>query len=88
MNQRDRIFQRLRAGEWLSLADALSMSPPIYRISERVREIRKKGYNIVSRRVEGKTYNEYKLIEEEILEIDEGGKVRPLNLPPARLFQG
>ena len=64
VNQRTRILKGLHARQWLSLADALDASPPIYRLSERIRELEKMGYEIESRRVEGKTFQEYHLKSE------------------------
>lgn len=56
-----RVLTELQRREWVSLADALALDPPIYRLSERVRELVAQGHNIISRRVEGKPYNEYHL---------------------------
>src|SRR4051812_19033718 len=66
MNQRDIILNELKRKEWFSLADALSLDAPIYRLSERIRELKEYGHNIISRRVNGKTYQEYKLIPPEV----------------------
>lgn len=62
LTQTTRIRQKLMLGGWFSLADALSMSPPIYRLSERIRELEKSGYRIEHRRAAGKTFEEYKII--------------------------
>ncbi len=68
MSQKQEILNLLQMGDWVSLADALSMNPPVYRLSERIREIRAMGFEVESRRVEGKTYQEYMLIpKQEIL---------------------
>jgi hypothetical protein len=37
------------------------MSPPVYRLSERIREIERMGYDIEHHRVAGKTFEEYKI---------------------------
>lgn len=66
MNQRDIILNELKRKEWFSLADALNLDPPIYRLSERIRELKEYGHNIISRRVDGKTYQEYKLVPVEV----------------------
>ena len=60
MTQRYRILQRLQTGEWLSNVEAMR-EMYIMRLSERVRELRARGYEILSRRKEGKPYNEYRL---------------------------
>ena len=62
MTQRDTVLRELTEKEWFALSDALSLSPPIYRLSERVRELIKEGYTIQSRKKAGKPYQEYKLI--------------------------
>jgi len=72
MTQKEIILEKLRTGAWFSLADALHLSPPIYRLSERCRELKAEGYEIESRRVEGKPYSEYRL-----------RPPRKLELPPA-----
>lgn len=74
MNQKLRILQELKKKEWFSLADALSMNPGIYRLSERIRDLESMGYEIIHAKVEGKPYSKYKLVE------------RPkITLPPARV---
>lgn len=70
MTQKQLILQKLETGEWVSLADALNMNPPCYRLSERIRELKKLGYEIESRRVKNKTYQEYKLVSS-ILVLEE-----------------
>jgi len=37
------------------------MEPPIYRLSERIRELEQEGYKIEHRKVSGKSYAEYRL---------------------------
>lgn len=71
MNQRERILLELKKGSWFSLAHALSLDPPIYRLSERVREISRMGYQIRHRKVSGRPYEEYQLV------------IQSIKLPPA-----
>lgn len=49
--------------DWFSLGDALNMEPPIYRLSERIRDLEKAGYEIAHDRVEGKTYGKYRILK-------------------------
>jgi hypothetical protein len=60
-SQKTRVLNELLKGDWFSLASALNMSPPVYRLSERIREIERMGYDIEHRRVAGKTFEEYKI---------------------------
>lgn len=59
-----RVLALMRQTEWFTLGDALKMDPPVYRLSERIRDLQKFGCVIEHDRVEGKTYGKYKLIYE------------------------
>jgi hypothetical protein len=72
MTQKQRILNRLQTDEWLSLRAALHMKPPIYRLSERIRELEREGYKIEHRKVNGKSYSVYCL-----------RPAAPISLPPA-----
>jgi Helix-turn-helix domain len=61
MTQQNRILERLKTGEWLSSVEA-SREMFIMRLGARIFDLRKLGHNIIERRVEGKSYSEYKLI--------------------------
>jgi hypothetical protein len=65
MSQRERILEELKKGDWLSLADTLHWTPPIYALSQRVGELVKQGYDIESERVPGHPYFRYRLRKSE-----------------------
>ena len=77
-SQKTRVLNELLKGDWFSLASALNMSPPVYRLSERIREIERMGYLIEHRRVEGKTYEEYKIRAEKEKEATISGVTIPI----------
>lgn len=60
--QNKKLLERLQIGEWVSNVEIVK-ELYILRASERIRELRKMGYEIESRRVEGKPYQEYRLLE-------------------------
>lgn len=60
MSQREIILRELRTGEWVPVTRFLNMY--ITRTAARVNEMREEGYNIESRRMEGKTFFEYRLV--------------------------
>jgi hypothetical protein len=61
MTQKDRILNRLRTGEWLSVVEA-TKEMYILRLGARIFDLRAEGHNIIERKVAGKSYSEYKLI--------------------------
>ena len=83
MTQRDRILQRLQTGEWLSNVEIIK-EMYILRASERVRELKKMGHTIESRRVQGKSYQEYRLIPANKVVLPPARK--PEAISPIKLF--
>lgn len=62
--QKDIILAELKKGGWFSLGDALNLLPkPIYALSQRIGDLKKMGYNIEARKVDGHPYDEYRLIQ-------------------------
>ena len=61
MTQKERIFNRLKTGEWLSSVEA-SRDMYIMRLGARIFDLRAEGHNIIERKVAGKSWSEYKLI--------------------------
>ena len=86
MNQKSRILAELKKGNWFSLGEALYLSPPVYRLSERIRELRAAGYEIESARVKGKTYQMYRLQSPRLGESTESLAIKAFiaGLPAAR----
>ena len=68
---KDRILERLLTGEWLSTVQ-MTLDMHIFGGGQRIHDLRKSGYDIEERRVEGKTFSEYRL-----------RPPRPITLPPA-----
>ena len=62
VTQRQRIIEKLIDGNWLSTVDMVNMIPGILRGGAYICDLRKEGWEIESRYVEGKHYSEYKLI--------------------------
>jgi helix-turn-helix protein len=65
MTQLERIIERLKTGEWLSSVEA-SRDMYIMRLGARIFDARTMGHHIIERRVEGKSYSEYKLIPPQV----------------------
>jgi Helix-turn-helix domain len=61
MTQKERIFNRLKTGEWLSSVEA-SRNMYIMRLGARIFDLCAEGHNIIERKVAGKSYSEYKLL--------------------------
>lgn len=60
MTQNQRVLERLKTGAWLSAVEAIR-EMYITRLGARVWDLRKMGYEIEERRVQGKPYSEYRL---------------------------
>ena len=58
--QKTRVLERLQTGEWLSAVQAVREFY-ILRLGARIWDLRAEGYQIEERRVEGKSYSEYRL---------------------------
>jgi hypothetical protein len=71
MTQKEIILSRLQNGEWLSSVRAVR-ELFILRLGARIWDLRAEGYQIEERRVEGKSYSEYRL-----------RPAAPITLPPA-----
>jgi hypothetical protein len=61
MTQKERIFNRLKIGEWLSSVEA-SRDMYIMRLGARIWDLWHDGHNIIERKVAGKSWSEYRLI--------------------------
>src|ERR1700674_1616299 len=59
--QKDRILNRLRTGDWLSVVEA-TKEMFILRLGARIFDLRAEGHNIIERKVAGRSYSEYKLL--------------------------
>lgn len=71
ITQRERILERLQAGEWLSAVQA-SREMYIMRLGTRIGDLRAEGHENEERRLEEKSYSEYRL-----------RPTRSIELPPA-----
>lgn len=71
MTQKQKILNRLQNGEWLSSVQAIR-ELYITGLGARIWDLRAEGYQIEERRVEGKSFSEYRL-----------KPARPIELPPA-----
>ena len=65
MTQQERTLERLQTGDWLSSVEA-SRDMYIMRLGARIFDLRALGHNIIERRVEGKSYSEYKLLPPQV----------------------
>jgi hypothetical protein len=71
MTQKELILNRLKSGEWLSSVQAVR-ELYIMRLGARIWDLRAEGYQIEERRVEGRSYSEYRM-----------RPARKIELPPA-----
>ena len=62
-SQLERVLLALKKGGWVSTVDAVrgEMGEPILRLGARIYDLRGMGFDIEERKVEGKTYSEYRL---------------------------
>ena len=70
MTQKQIILNRLRRGDWFSTVERVREFH-ILRLGARIYDLRAEGYEIEERKVEGKSWSEYRL-----------RPARPVNLPP------
>lgn len=59
MTQKERILKELKTGRWFSTVDAVNLY--ILRLGAIIFDLKKDGYNIEERKVEGKNYSEYRI---------------------------
>jgi hypothetical protein len=71
VTQKQTILDRLRQGTWFSTVECVR-DFHILRLGARIWDLRYDGYEIEERRVEGKSFSEYRL-----------RPPRPIELPPA-----
>jgi biotin operon repressor len=71
LTQKQRILNQLQTGQWISSVEA-TRDMYIMRLGARIWDLRAEGYQIEERRVEGKSYSEYRL-----------RPAAPIVLPPA-----
>jgi Helix-turn-helix domain len=71
MTQKEIILKRLNEGTWFSTVECVR-DFHILRLGARIWDLRKEGYEIEERRVEGTAYSEYRL-----------RPARKIELPPA-----
>jgi hypothetical protein len=71
MTQKQIILTRLQGGDWFSTVECVR-DFHILRLGARIFDLRAEGYEIEERKVEGKSYSEYRL-----------RPARPIVLPPA-----
>jgi hypothetical protein len=68
MTQKVLILNRLKSGEWFSTVQCVN-EYRILRLSARILDLRREGHNIIERKVEGKSWSEYRLITPVVLEL-------------------
>jgi hypothetical protein len=61
MTQKQIILNRLKSGKWFSTVECVHEFH-ILRLGARIFDLRADGYNIIERKVAGKSWSEYKLI--------------------------
>ena len=64
--QNQRIFEVLKRnkGKWIDAMIFIHANPPILRYASRICELRQQGHTIETRRKEGRTWAEYRLVKE------------------------
>lgn len=74
MTQKELVLEMLQSGNWMSTLDFVHCY--ILRGPARIHELRQEGYEIESRKVAGKSYDEYRLVKDKVVEcVDEKDSV-------------
>jgi hypothetical protein len=69
MTQKEIILNRLNQGTWFSTVECVR-DFHILRLGARIFDLRAEGYEIEERKVEGRSYSEYRLRRKEVIEPD------------------